>query len=881
MELTDRPADETQDWLDSLDELVAGAGRPRAAQVLRAVLDRAARLDVGLPPLLGTPYVNTIAPADEPPYPGDEAIEARIEAYVRWNAAAMVVRANMQSPGIGGHLATYASAATFYEVGLNHVFRGRDDGRPGDQVLWQPHVAPAIYVRAWLEGRIDEARLDRYRRESGGDGLPSYPHPRSMPDFWEFPNASMGLGPINAIYQARFNRYLHNRGLLDTSGSHVWGFPGDGEMDEPEARSGLFVAAQEELDNLTLVINCNLQRLDGPVRGNGKVIQELEAHFRAAGWNVIKVLWGSDWDPLFARDVDGVLADRLGRVLDGELQKAAVAGGGWMREHLFGPDLRLRALVEDLSDADLAGLRRGGHDHRKMHAAYRAALAHKGAPTVILAQTVKGYGLGKGIEARNITHQAKKLADADLRDFRDRLAMPVSDAALHDMPYVHPGPRSPEVAYLLERRAALGGLVPRRLVPAVALPSPGTAVDAEFDAGSPLAASTSMAFARLLRNLIRDPALGPRIVPIIPDEARTFGLDSLFNEVGIYAPTGQRYEPVDADLVLNYREAREGQVIQEGITEAGSTADFQAAATSYATHGFPMIPFYIFYSMFGFQRTGDQFWQLGDARARGFLIGGIAGRTTLNGEGIQHQDGTSQVVASTYPGLRQYDPAYAYELATIVRDGIQRMHVRGEEVFYYLTLYNENYPQPPRPAGVEEGILRGLYLVRPAAAPPAAAPPAAAPPAAEGRQRRVALVASGPIVEEALRAAEALEALAVPEAEAGDAPGVPRVGIGVDVWSATSFGQLRREAIGEGRPEGPPERPWVVQQLGSRPADLVVGLSDFTHLWPEQIRPWVPGRYVTIGAEGWGMSDTRQALRVLHGLTGEAIAARVLRELGA
>ena len=687
-----------------------------------------------------------------------------------------------------------------------------------------------------------------------------------MPDFWEFPNASMGLGPINAIYQARFNRYLHNRGLLDTSGSHVWGFPGDGEMDEPEARSGLFVAAQEELDNLTLVINCNLQRLDGPVRGNGKVIQELEAHFRAAGWNVIKVLWGSDWDPLFARDVDGVLADRLGRVVDGELQKAVVAGGGWMREHLFGPDPRLRALVEHLSDADLAGLRRGGHDPRKMHAAYRAALAHKGAPTVILAQTVKGYGLGKGIEARNITHQAKKLADADLRDFRDRLGMPVADAALHDMPYVHPGPRSPEVAYLLERRAALGGLVPRRLVPAVALPSPGPAVDAEFDAGSPLAASTSAAFARLLRNLIRDPRLGPRIVPIIPDEARTFGLDSLFNEVGIYAPTGQRYEPVDADLVLNYRETREGQVLQEGMTEAGSTADFQAAATSYATHGYPMIPFYVFYSMFGFQRTGDQFWQLGDARARGFLVGGIAGRTTLNGEGIQHQDGTSQVFASAYPGLRQYDPAYAYELATIVRDGIERMHVRGEEVFYYLTLYNESYPQPPRPAGMEEGILRGLYLVRAGAA---------------GPSRRVALVASGPIVEEALRAAEALEALAVPEAEAGEAPGVPRVGIGVDVWSATSFGQLRREAVGEGRPEGPPERPWVAEQLGSRPADLVVGLSDFTHLWPEQIRPWVPARYITIGAEGWGMSDTRQALRELHRLTGEAIAARVRLELGA
>jgi pyruvate dehydrogenase E1 component len=840
----DARTDEARDWLESVDDLVAGAGAERAAEILRAVLDRAAQLGVGLPPLLNTPYLNTIPADREPPYPGDEAVERRIEALLRWNAMAMVVRANLRSPGIGGHLATYASAATFYEVGLNHFFRGRDDGGPGDQVFWQPHVAPAIYVRAWLEGRLTEAQLDGYRREVSGRGLPSYPHPRSMPDFWEFPNASMGLGPVSAIYQARFNRYLHNRGLLDTSGSRVWGFPGDGEMDEPEARGALFLAAQEELDNLTLVINCNLQRLDGPVRGNGQLIQELEALFTAAGWNVIKVLWASEWDDLFSRDAEGLLRARLGQVLDGELQTLSARDGAYIREHLFGPDPRLRGLIADLSDAEVASLRRGGHDHRKLHAAYRAAVEHRGRPTVILALTIKGYGLGSAIQARNITHQAKKLGEADLRALRDRLELPIADSRIGEVPYHHPGPRSPEVEYILERRHALGGLIPRRLVASVPLPPPGPAVDADLAEGSRLPASTMAAFARLLRNLLRDPGLGQRIVPIIPDEARTFGLDPLFNEVGIYAATGQRYQPVDGELVLRYREAREGQVLQEGMTEAGSTASFQAAATSYATHAYPMIPFYIFYSMFGFQRTGDQLWQLGDARARGFLIGGIAGRTTLNGEGIQHQDGTSQVIASTWPGLRQYDPAYAYELAVIVRDGIERMHVRGEEVFYYITLYNESYPQPSKPDGMDEGIVRGLYLLRPAAG---------------ARPRRVGLIGSGSLLNQALRAAAILEA---------------NHDVDADVWSATSFGQLRREADEEGV-----DPPWVAQQLGARPAGLFVGVSDFTHLWPEQIRRWVPGPYITLGPEGWGLSDTREALRELHGLTGEAIARRVVEAL--
>ncbi|HVL54165.1 MAG TPA: pyruvate dehydrogenase (acetyl-transferring), homodimeric type, partial [Vitreimonas sp.] len=623
-------------------------------------------------------------------------LELRIRRIVRWNAVAMVLRANSQFSGIGGHLSTYASSASLYEVGFNHFFRGKDQlGEPagsGDQIFYQGHAAPGIYARAFLEGRLTEDQLDHFRRESvPGEGLSSYPHPRLMPDLWEFPTVSMGLGPISAIYQARFNRYLQNRGLLDTSGSRVWAFLGDGETDEPESLGALSIAAREGLDNLTFVVNCNLQRLDGPVRGNGKIIQELEAVFRGAGWNVIKVIWAREWDDLLARDVDGLLVEQMNNTLDGEFQKYSVAGGAYIRDHFFGPDPRLKRLAEHLSDDDLAKLRRGGHDYRKVYAAYKAATEYRGAPTVILAKTIKGWTLGPGVEGRNVTHQTKKLNEAELKVFRDRLELPIPDAKLKEAPYYHPGADSEEVQYLLERRRALGGALPRRVVQRKPVPVPPPTIDAEFTTGSQQAVSTTMVFTRLLRNLLRDKELGPRIVPIIPDEARTFGMDPLFKEVGIYAALGQRYEPVDSDLVLSYREAVDGQVLEEGITEAGSMASFQAAGTAYATHAQPMIPFYIFYSMFGFQRTPDQIWAFADARGRGFLMGATAGRTTLTGEGLQHDDGHTHIIASTVPNIRSYDPAFAYELATIVRDGIERMYVKGEDVFYYVTVYNENY----------------------------------------------------------------------------------------------------------------------------------------------------------------------------------------------
>ena len=739
-QLPDIDQGETSEWIESLDDVVEQEGETRARFLLFKLLKRARQLQVGLPPLTNTRYINTISPEQEPFFPGDEQLERRIRRLIRWNAVAMVLRANSRFAGIGGHLATYASAATLYEVGFNHFFRGKDGDGNGDQIFYQGHAAPGIYARAFLEGRLSEEQLDHFRRETPPQkGLSSYPHPRLMPDFWEFPTVSMGLGPISAIYQARFNRYLENRGLLDTSKSRVWAFLGDGETDEPEALGALHVAAREGLDNLTFVVNCNLQRLDGPVRGNGKIIQELEAVFRGSGWNVIKVVWGREWDELLARDVDGVLVEKMNTTVDGEFQKYSVAGGAYVREQFFGPDPRLRRLVEHLSDDELSKLRRGGHDYRKVYAAYKAATEYRGAPTVILAKTVKGWTLGPGVEARNITHQAKKLSEQELRIFRDRLELPIPDEQLHDAPYYHPGPASEEIQYLKERRRTLGGELPKRVVRAAALPAPKATFDAEFAAGSATAVSTTMAFTRMLRNLIRDPDLGPRIVPIIPDEARTFGMDPLFNEVGIYAPGGQRYDPVDSELVMKYREAKDGQVIEEGITEAGSMASFSAAATSYATHGLPVIPFYIFYSMFGFQRTGDQMWAVADARGRGFLMGATAGRTTLAGEGLQHDDGHTHVLASTVPNLRQYDPAFAYELAAVIRDGIERMYARGEDVFYYVTLYNENYPQAASPEGIRDGLLRGIY--RFAAAPDA------------GRAAKAArLVGSGSILLQVLEA---------------------------------------------------------------------------------------------------------------------------------
>jgi pyruvate dehydrogenase E1 component len=856
-QLPDIDPQETAEWLESFDQLVGDEGEARARFVLYKLLKRSRQLHVGLPPLTQTRYINTISPEQEPFFPGDEQLELRIRRIVRWNAVAMVLRANNMYSGIGGHLSTYASSASLYEVGFNHFFRGKDDGQSGDQIFYQGHAAPGMYARAFLEGRLTEGQLDHFRRESApGVGLSSYPHPRLMPDFWEFPTVSMGIGPISAIYQARYNRYLLNRGVLDTSGSRVWAFLGDGEMDEPESTAALSLASREGLDNLTFVINCNLQRLDGPVRGNGKIIQELEAVFRGSGWNVIKVIWGREWDDLLARDVDGLLVEKMNNTLDGEFQKFSVAGGAYIREHFFGPDPRLRKLVEHLSDDDLAKLRRGGHDYRKVYGAYKAAVGYQGAPTVILAKTIKGWTLGAGVEGRNVTHQTKKLSEAELMKFRDRVELPIPDAKIKDAPYYHPGPKSEEVEYLVERRRALGGPLPKRVVRAKPLPPPPPAVDEEFAVGSKQAVSTTMVFTRILRNLLRDEQLGPRIVPIIPDEARTFGMDPLFKEVGIYAALGQRYEPVDSDLVLSYREATDGQVLEEGITEAGSMASFQAAGTSYATHGLPVIPFYIYYSMFGFQRTGDQMWAFGDARGRGFLMGATAGRTTLTGEGLQHDDGHSQILASTIPNIRAYDPAYAYELAAVVRDGIERMYVKGEDVYYYISLYNENYVQPPKPAGVDEGIVRGIYRLLPA-------------PDAGKSAQQTRLVGSGAILEQVV-AAQAILA--------------EKFGVAAEVYSAPSFQLLRRDALEADRwnrlhPDArTPRVPYVSTVL---PADgrPIVAASDWMKAWPDMVARWLPDYYLSLGTDGFGRSDTRDALRGLFEIDPPHIAAATLSAL--
>jgi pyruvate dehydrogenase E1 component len=856
-QLPDIDEAETQEWLDSFDQLVAQEGESRARFLVYKLLKRARQLHVGLPPLTQTRYINTISPEQEPFFPGDEALELRIRRIVRWNAVAMVLRANTKYNGIGGHLATYASAASLYEVGFNHFFRGKDGDRAGDQIFYQGHAAPGMYARAFLEGRLSEDQLDHFRRETvPGQGLSSYPHPRLMPDFWEFPTVSMGLGPISAIYQARYNRYLHNRGLLDTSGSRVWAFLGDGETDEPESLGALHVAAREGLDNLTFVINCNLQRLDGPVRGNGKIIQELESAFRGAGWNVIKVVWAREWDELLARDVDGVLVEKMNNTIDGEFQKYSVAGGAYIREHFFGPDPRLRRMVEHLSDDDLAKLRRGGHDYRKVYAAYKAATESTGAPTVVLAHTVKGWTLGSGVEARNITHQAKKLNEAELRIFRDRLELPIPDAKLSDAPYYHPGPDSEEVQYLRERRKALGGSLPKRVVRSQPLPKPSAAIDQEFAAGSATAVSTTMVFTRILRNLIRDQELGPRIVPIIPDEARTFGMDPLFKEVGIYAQLGQRYEPVDSELVLSYREATDGQVLEEGITEAGSMASLQAAATSYATHGYPVIPFYIYYSMFGFQRTGDQIWALADARGRGFMMGATAGRTTLTGEGLQHDDGHSHILAQTVPNVRAYDPAFAYELAAVVRDGIERMYHDGEDVFYYISLYNENYAQPKKPDGIDDGIIRGIYRFAEA-------------PDLGPKAHRARLVGSGSILQQVIAARDLLAETA---------------GIAAEIYSAPSFPLLRRDALAAERwnrlhPKDPARVPYVSTILGPDGGPIVAA-TDWMKALPDMVSRWLPPYYVSLGTDGFGRSDTREALRTLFEIDPPHIAAAALAELG-
>ncbi|MBN2113948.1 MAG: pyruvate dehydrogenase (acetyl-transferring), homodimeric type [Acidimicrobiia bacterium] len=862
-QLPDADPEETREWVEALDQIIDGAGESRARFLMARLIERARTRNIGVPASVSTPYINTIPPEQEAWFPGDEDLERRIRRFIRWNAAVMVVRANKAADGIGGHLSTFASSAALYEVGFNHFFHGKGDGNPGDHVYIQGHAAPGIYARAFLEHRLEEAQLLRFRREIGGGGLSSYPHPRLMPDFWEYPTVSMGLGPINSIYQARFNRYLHHRRLDDTSASRVWCFLGDGEVDEPETLGSISLAARERLDNLVWVVNCNLQRLDGPVRGNGKIIQELEAFFRGAGWHVIKVIWGANWDPLLARDAEGVLVEKMNSTVDGEYQRFKAEDGAYVRENFFGPDPRLRRLVAHLSDDEIWALRRGGHDYRKMYAAYRAAVELRGAPVVILAKTVKGWTLGPDVEGRNATHQIKKLSNDQLRALRDRLQLQaeIPDAALaegREPPFYRPSLDSPEVQYLLARRRALGGPLPSRPVELrrpLMLPDHGPF--AEFDTGSGAQeVSTTMAFTRLLRNLARHETFGPRVVPIIPDEGRTFGMDALFKELRIYASEGQLYEPVDHHLLLSYKEARDGQILEEGITEAGSMASWIAAATSHATRGVPVAPFFTFYSMFGFQRVGDLVWLAGDARARGFLLGATAGRTTLLGEGLQHQDGHSLLLASTVPVCRAYDPAFAYEMAAIVEHGLQRMYgPEGEDVFYYLTLYNENYAMPPKPEGVDAGIIGGLYRWAPA---PEEVPPAAA------------ILFSGP----AHRAARQAQADL-----AGD------YGLGVELWSATSYKALREEALEVERwnrlhPEEAPRLPFVTRALGAVPGP-VVAVTDYMKMVPDQVARWVPRRFLPLGTDGYGRSDTREALRRFFEVDAGHVVVAVLSGLAA
>jgi pyruvate dehydrogenase E1 component len=844
---------ETREWIESARGLVESAGPKRARYVLKRVLETARRYGVTPDLPLVTDYVNTLPPKAGEQFPGDEVLEKRIRRIIRWNAVAMVHRANLRFAGIGGHLSTYASSASLYEVGFNHFFRGKDDGKAGDHVYYQGHAAPGIYARAFLEGRLDIAELEHFRREATR-GLSSYPHPRLMPTFWEFPTVSMGLGPINAIYHARFNRYLAARGICDTSESRIWCFVGDGECDEPESLGALGVAAREGLDNLIFVVNCNLQRLDGPVRGNGKIIQELEAVFRGAGWNVIKVIWGPEWDELLAQDHGGVLRRRMNEVVDGQWQKYTTAPGSYTRQHFFGVDPRLLEMVAHLSDEQIRKLRRGGHSFRKVYSAYRAATEHRGRPTCILAHTVKGWTLGGGFEGSNVTHQKKKLELDELKAFRDLLHLPVPDAKLEEAPFYHPGPDSEEVQYLLERRAALGGCVPkRRSRTQVRLDLPGDDLYAEFLKGTEQEASTTMVFARLLSKLLRDKKVGRRVVPIIPDEARTFGMDALFSQVGIYSAVGQLYEPVDKGKLLFYRESKDGQVLEEGITEAGSMASFTAAGTAHATQGEPMLPFYIFYSMFGFQRTGDLLWAFGDARGRGFLLGATAGRTTLNGEGLQHEDGHSHLLASTVPCVQAYDVAWAFELAVIIQDGLRRMYSEEEDVFYYITLQNEQYPMPPMQPEWREGVLRGLYRFSPAAEP---------------RALHVQLFGSGAILREALRAQRIL---------------LEGYGVSSDVWSVTSYQQLRSDALSCERwnrlhPEAEPRASFLGRALaGAR--GPVVAASDYLKAVADQVARFVPGRFVPLGTDGFGMSDTREALRRHFEVDAESIVVAALDAL--
>ena len=847
--------DKWSESLQSVFELVLESQGPeRTARLLEKLAEKLRTVAAASGRGFSTPYVNTIPPEQQALFPGNRDIERRIKSYIRWNAMAMVVKAN-STTNVGGHISTYASAATLYEVAFNHFLRGRTEKFPGDIVYFQGHAAPGIYARAFLEGRLDEGQLQNFRQELAvGGGLPSYPHPYLMPEFWQFPTVSMGLGPLLSLYQARFNHYLQARKLVNWSEEpKLWAFLGDGECDEPETLGAITLGARENLDNLIWVINCNLQRLDGPVRGNGKIIQELEGVFRGAGWNVIKVIWGTDWDDLIARDKSGLLLKRMEEAVDGDYQKYSVEPGSYTRKHFFGKYPELLELVNHLSDEQIRKLLRGGHDARKMYAAYKMAVEHKGQPTVILAKTVKGYGLGEAGEGKNISHQQKKMNEKELREFRERFNIPISDDVIAETPFYRPPADSPEMKYLFERRRALGGFLPQRKVTAAPLDVPKLDYFNEFFKGSTTEASTTMAFVRLASVLLRNKAIGRQIVPIIPDEARTFGLDALFKDIGIYSAKGQLYEPVDSKSLLYYHEAKDGQILEEGITEAGSIASFIAAGTSYATYGVPMIPFYIYYSMFGPQRVGDLFWLAGDIRAKGFLFGATAGRTTLNGEGLQHQDGHSLLHASTVPTLLAYDPAFAYELAVIVADGLRRMFAEGEEIFYYLSLYNENYAMPPMPAGVEDGILKGLYKFKPGP---------------DGKKLKAHIFGSGPIINSALKAQGIL---------------AERYDVSADVWSATSYKLLRTDVLRCKRwnmlhPTAPAQKSYIETVL-AKEQGAFVAVSDNIRMVPDQIAPSVPGGLMTLGTDGFGRSDTRARLRRFFEIDAESTVIATLYAL--
>ena len=858
----DRDPQETAEWTESLDALARVHGRGRAREIMQSLLRRSHELQLNVPLVSTTDYINTISPEDEPEFPGDEAIERTYRAWMRWNAAIMVHRAQRPGIAVGGHISSFASSASLYEVGFNHFFKGHDHPQGADQIFVQGHASPGPYARAFLEGRLSPDDMDGFRQEKSRHkrGLPSYPHPRLMPDFWQFPTVSMGLGPINAIYQAQFNRYLQGRGFKDTSGQHVWAFLGDGELDEVESRGALQLAANDGLDNLTFVVNANLQRLDGPVRGNGKIIQELESFFRGAGWNVIKVIWGREWDELLSRDHDGALVDLMNRTPDGDYQTYKAESGGFIRENFFGRDLKTRQMVEGLTDDQIWGLKRGGHDYNKIYAAYQSAMNHKGQPTVIIAKTIKGYGLGKSFEGRNATHQMKKLTLDNLKDFRDEMRVPISDAQLeadpYQPPYYNPGPETPEIQYMLERRRELGGFLPERRTNFVsfALPEEKAYETARKGSGNQEVATT-MAFVRMLKDLLRSDGTGERIQLIVPDEARTFGMDAFFPTAKIYNPYGQKYLSVDRELLLSYKEATNGQILHTGINEAGSVAAFTASGSSYATHGQPIIPFYVFYSMFGFQRTADAIWLAGDQMVRGFMIGATAGRTTLTGEGLQHADGHSPVIASTNPAVVTYDPAYGYEIAHIVRSGIDRMYGGNHadpNVMYYLTVYNEPMLQPAEPENVDlEGIIRGMHLI--------------SKNSADGHKAQI--LASGVAVPWALEAQQLLL----------------EWGVSADVWSVTSWTELRKDGLAAEEqkflyPNQDAPMPYVTQRLADA-AGPKLGVSDFMHAVPDMIRQWVPGKYATLGADGFGFSDTRPAARRAFKIDGPSIAVRVLEQL--